>query len=191
MDHDRASECELTPRDPDAETRERLAIKMIQNARVPKQIPEEFDPLCASPEDLRRYGIPPRPNKETHPLYHAKWEEVLSRPLGVIVPKLTTQTKSPRPGYRPNPNRNGVQHNAGSWPWSGAVIGRPTGEFVDSVSASWTVPNVFPPHSAWNSSINNWNDGEWYCSVCTYPRVSSCGLFRIFWPATSFIFFSC
>jgi hypothetical protein len=46
------------------------------------------------------------------------------------------------------------------------VLTHPPGEFIDSVSASWTVPNVFPPGAAWNNTTNNWNDREWYSSIC-------------------------
>jgi hypothetical protein len=149
----------------DDDSRHQLALKMIQKARLPQAMPEGFNPLLASSADLRRYGIPPRPNKDSHPLYHAKWVDLLSRPLGVVVPTLTTEGKTMRPPRRPDPTRKTIHPNASGWPWSGAVLTHPPSEFIDSVSASWTVPNVFPPASAWNNAANNWNDGEWYSSI--------------------------
>ena len=114
----------------DDETRHQLALKMIQHTRLPQVIPEGFNSLLASSADLRPYGIPPRLNKETHPLYHTKWEDVLSRPLGVIVSTLTTKRKPIRPPHRSNPNKKIVHPNASGWPWSGAVHPIPQANYL-------------------------------------------------------------
>jgi Peptidase A4 family len=147
----------------DNETRDSLATKMIQNSHRYPLPPDGFNPLLASHAELRHYGIPTRPSRESHPLYRAKWEDILSRPLRVIEPILTVKKSYSRPPHRQSLRHDTTNTNATGWPWGGAVLPRPAGEFIDSVSASWTVPNAWPPASAWNGT--NWNSGYWQCAV--------------------------
>jgi hypothetical protein len=48
--------------------------------------PDGFDPRAASPLELLRYGLPPRPDPAVRPELAAVWDEVFSRKLSYITP---------------------------------------------------------------------------------------------------------
>ena len=48
--------------------------------------PDGFDPRAASALELRRYGLPPRPDPAVRPELAAVWDEVFSRTLRYITP---------------------------------------------------------------------------------------------------------
>ncbi len=41
--------------------------------------PADFDPNTASPEELIKYGFPPRPGEKADPALRAAWERISSR----------------------------------------------------------------------------------------------------------------
>jgi hypothetical protein len=48
--------------------------------------PATFEPRAASPHELRRYGLPQRPDPAIRPQLTARWDEVFSRKLTYITP---------------------------------------------------------------------------------------------------------
>src|SRR5437764_14332012 len=99
--------------------------------------------------------------KEHPSAISAKWVDALSGPPGTVLPALTTKRNIIRPSHCLGPTRKTIYPNVSGRPRSGAVLANLQGESIDSVSASWTGPNVFPPASAWNNASNNWSDGQW------------------------------
>jgi hypothetical protein len=141
---------------PDSATQEPNTVKNPFEIQPP---PKDFNPLLASNKDLLKHGFPPRPNKDTHPLYFAKWERILSKPIHFVTPTLIRMNQA-----RSSPSRAG-HANSSNHNWSGAVLENPpAGEKFDSVSASWTVPTAYPLESAWNGKT--YNDGYWQ-ACCT------------------------
>jgi len=51
--------------------------------------PGGFDPGAASALELRRYGLPQRPDPGVRPDLAARWDAVFSRPLRYITPEFT------------------------------------------------------------------------------------------------------
>jgi len=70
----------------DPETRLDLTKKLLDSIRIPQTPPENFDPLQASDEALKLYGLPPRPNKTTQPRRFAKWERLMAQPFKFVSP---------------------------------------------------------------------------------------------------------
>ena len=127
----------------DNDSRHHLMPKTIQKVRLVQATPKALTPhlqdlaifdAMESLHDLKRHpsAIP------------AKWVDALSRPLGAVVPALTTKRKITRLCHRPDPARKSIYPNACGWPWSGAMLTHLLGELIDLVSASWTVPQRTP-----------------------------------------------
>ncbi len=148
--------------------------------------PEGFSALTASEPELRSYGLPPRPDPNTHPDLAALWDSFAARPLRFVRPPLV-----PLADHAPSELRNyqerlelpadlpmkrdiiaGLRQRgiplcwflpATSTNWSGAVAYRPSTEPLVTVSGQWIVPSVSPPQSAWNGKA--YNDGTYKCAV--------------------------
>jgi hypothetical protein len=143
---------------------------IVENLFKAETPPKGFNPLQASNKDLFRYGYPPRPNKETNPLYYAKWEKHLSRPIRFIKPTLKRGPTNLKTNFRKPDSTQRGDANSSNYNWSGAVLTNPpSGQYFDSVSASWIVPTAWPPDSAWNGKT--YNDGHW--QVRHYPETGS------------------
>ena len=93
--------------------------------------PDGFDPRAASPLELRRYGLPPRPDPAVRPELAAVWDEVFSRTLSYITP-VFQPVEELVPGIsradRPRPDANGTNGT-----WSGTVTHAPAGETFEWV----------------------------------------------------------
>jgi len=140
----------------DDDTRSVLSQKILQNLRPTSEKPKDFDPFKASNSDLVKYGLPARPDESKRPHHYQKWKRFMNRPAHYAAPNISVL----KTGRRPAANKGNASANATSSNWSGAVVlTPPTGETFTSVSASWVVPNAWPPLSAWNGS--GWNDGSW------------------------------
>jgi hypothetical protein len=125
-----------------------VARKSLHDHELP---PAGFNFATASDRDRVRYGFPPEPDRQTQPQLWAKWERNLSRPWRRVVPE-----------YELQPARF-IRHglpvaNANSSNWSGAVATPPAGDTFDTVSATWIVPDAYPPPSDQNGS-GRYNDG--------------------------------
>jgi Peptidase A4 family len=116
--------------------------------------PGGFDPRAASPLELRRYGLPQRPDPAVGPELAARWDEVFSRKLSYITP-VFQQAEELVPGVsradRPRPDANGTNGT-----WSGAVAHAPAGETFEWVFGTWNVPDVEP---------GGQGPGSWYAAT--------------------------
>ena len=113
--------------------------------------PDGFDPRAASQLELRRYGLPPRPDPGVRPELAAVWDEVFSRKLSYITPvfqPVEELVPGIRRADRPRPDANGTNGT-----WSGTVAHAPAGEAFEWVFGTWNVPEVEPggdgPGSWW------------------------------------------
>lgn len=163
----------------------------LKRLRVFRPPPAKFNPLKASKRELTLYGLPHPPDPKTHPRQAKLWRMHLSDRPEVVVPELQIRdgAVSPRgfPGDGPfvplqtHPflppadrryfTRPGEVSQVAKWllnaspqtssNWSGAAAPRPPTEPYNAVYASFAVPTVSPPPSAWNG--RGYNDGSWQC----------------------------
>jgi hypothetical protein len=120
--------------------------------------PLGFNPLTATNAELMKYGLPARPDKTALPKHSAVWERIMSRPLHVVAPKYQLNKTVHRP-------KSAADTNASNATWSGAVLSSPpSGQTFYSISASFIVPNAYPPPSA-RVSATTWQDGSYDCSI--------------------------
>jgi Peptidase A4 family len=120
---------------------ERKALTKDMLAKNPPVVvpPEGFDVSKASNTELVQNGLPPRPDKTTSPKLRAKWERIMSRPLKYIKPEFAVGDIVHFP----------IDNNSNNNIWSGAVIpSPPSGNTFKTISASWVVPNAYPPSGA-------------------------------------------
>jgi len=96
------------------------------------QPPEGFNPLTARPEDLARYGIPPKPDPDQQPALTRFWTEMYSLPLVFVAPP---SLESILPRMRREASLN----------WSGAYITPHNGQQFTEVHATWETPVVAAP----------------------------------------------
>src|SRR6266542_1867756 len=85
--------------------------------------PRSFDPATASASELRRYGLPPRPDSVEHPWAAAKWVRAF-RHYAVCEP-LTPKIQGMNHRHGPNRRtRKGTEAhvNSTSLNWSGSVL---------------------------------------------------------------------
>jgi Peptidase A4 family len=69
---------------------ETQADAALPHSRMFKLPPRDFDVRAASARDLLPYGIPRRPNPETHPVLAAKWSRLAAQQFEFIEPELQT-----------------------------------------------------------------------------------------------------
>src|SRR3954466_14676003 len=83
--------------------------------------PAGFNPRAASPLDLRRYGLPQRPDPTIRPKLTALWDEIFSRKLTYVTPAFRP-VQELLPGIerrgRPRQALMNVTHSF----WSGCVV---------------------------------------------------------------------
>lgn len=134
------------------------AEQILSSVHRPKLPPEGFNPLAATARELQLYGIPARPDPLTHPLLAAKWQRTMSRDIRMVSPELHVNRD-----FVPRPIRDHRRAPTASFDtsssWSGAYVLRPQAEPFTAVAASWIVPDVAPPPSAWTGS--GWTDGTY------------------------------
>ncbi len=116
--------------------------------------PAGFDPRTAPPQELRRYGLPQRPDASLRPQLAALWDKIFSRQLTYIVPtfrpleELLAGIKSRGPL---RPEITTVTHPF----WSGCVVHATSGQAFTWVLGQWNVPDVQPPPTTTGQ-------GTWY-----------------------------
>lgn len=105
--------------------------EVLAKLRHPAAIPAGFDALRAQNDELIRYGLPPRPDRDAMPRHLAKWERALSAPLRSAAPEFSITGVVHVPAQL-------IEDNTNSPTWSGAVVqSPPPGETFKSVSARW------------------------------------------------------
>ena len=114
--------------------------------------PEAFDPRTAQPRELRRYGLPQRPDAALRPELASRWDKIFASKLTYIAPSFQPIEKL-LPGIEPrgrlSPELVTVNHPF----WSGCVVHATLGQTFTWVQGEWTVPDVAPPISG---------QGNWY-----------------------------
>lgn len=115
--------------------------------------PAGFDPRTASPLDLRRYGLPQRPDPRTRPKLATLWEEVFSRKLTHITPTFRP-VQELLPGIKRRPPQQDLTTYTLPF-WSGCVVHAPANETFTWVLGQWNVPDVVP------AAPGNWYSLAW------------------------------
>ncbi len=105
--------------------------------------PEGFNPRTASPRELRRYGLPERPDPVRRPKLAALWDEIFARKLTYITPTFRPMQEL-LPGIErlrgPGKDMVTVTHST----WSGAVVHATGNQNFAWVVGRWNVPDVMP-----------------------------------------------
>jgi hypothetical protein len=133
--------------------------------RLFKTPPAGFDLRKASDRELAIHGLPRRPDPRTHPRLAARWESIAARPLQFVSPEFRIDPPFVRtaPALRASTMRGGLVYGISSQAWSGAFVNRQNSDPLDAVTATWTVPAVSPPLSAWNGHA--WPDAQYTCAT--------------------------
>src|SRR5271170_6309920 len=105
--------------------------------------PKGFDPRAASARDLRRYGLPQRPDPAIHPKLAARWDEIFSRKITYVTPTFRPlEELLPGVKRRGRPRRDSVTVTNPTW--SGAVVHATGGQTFTWVLGQWNVPDLAP-----------------------------------------------
>jgi hypothetical protein len=135
-----------------------------------KAPPPGFNPLRASDDDLRQFGLPHRPDARRHPAAARMWIRAMSRVKKFVTPSLSVKPKvihGPGPqeylrNLRKRPRTvadNVIVENDNSTIWSGLVVsGTEAGTTSYSqVWGTWVIPWVtVPPGGADNFVSSLW-----------------------------------
>jgi peptidase A4-like protein len=146
-----------TPRGPAVQKKQWTAARAAKRLAGHQLPPPGFDFAAGSEGDRAEYGFPAEPDRTTQPKLWAKWERNLHRPWRRVMP--TYDLQPARAVRRGSPAANNTFSN-----WSGAAATPPSGKGFATVSATWTVPDAYPPSSAWNGTGYNagfWNTLHW------------------------------
>ena len=111
-----------------------------------------FDPRSASPTELRRYGLPQRPDASIRPELAALWDEILSHELTYLTPTFQP-VEMLLPGIEPRGPLRLDLATVTNQTWSGCVVHAPPGQTFTWVFGQWNVPDVQPPTTG---------SGKWY-----------------------------
>ena len=111
-----------------------------------------FDPRSASPTELRRYGLPQRPDASIRPDLAALWDEILSHELTYLTPTFQP-VEMLLPGIEPRGPLRLDLAAVTNHTWSGCVVHAPPSQTFTWVLGQWNVPDVQPPTTG---------SGKWY-----------------------------
>lgn len=114
--------------------------------------PTDFNPRAASPLELRRYGLPQRPDPAIRPQLAARWDEIFSRKLTYITPSFRPMQELV-PGIERQRRQRQDLVTFTLPTWSGAVVHAAAGETFTWVLGQWNVPDVTPAAEG---------QGDWY-----------------------------
>jgi hypothetical protein len=106
--------------------------------------PAGFDPRTATPAQLRRHGLPQRPDPDARPDLADRWDRVFSRRLTYVRPELRPLHEV-LPGFQAPERRPVVQPEVRvtNSIWSGTVVhSADASQTFGWVSGTWTVPDV-------------------------------------------------
>jgi Peptidase A4 family len=103
--------------------------------------PKGFDPRTASARELRRYGLPQRPDPALHPKLAARWDEIFSRKITYVTPAFRPlEELLPGIERRARPRRDFVTVTNSTW--SGAVVHATGSQTFTWVLGQWNVPDL-------------------------------------------------
>jgi hypothetical protein len=105
--------------------------------------PKGFNPRTASARELRRYGLPQRPDPAIHPKLAARWDEIFSRKITYITPTFRPlEELLPGIKRRGRPRRD--LQTVTNPTWSGAVVHATGSQTFTWVLGQWNVPDLAP-----------------------------------------------
>jgi len=129
--------------------------------------PEDFDPLTASPRDLRRHGIlPRRPHAAREPKLYEEWARIVGklwRPSAFDIPvHFEPRPPSSLPRWIPVPLPGGELSHQNS-NWAGCVVASsPSGGPWVAAFATWTVPSISIPSALdWSVDPQELRSSSW------------------------------
>ena len=105
--------------------------------------PREFDPRTASARELRRYGLPQRPDPAMRPQLAARWDEIFSRKITYVTPTFRPLEEL-LPGVKPRGRLRQDLVTVPNSTWSGAVVHATGSQTFTWVLGQWNVPDVAP-----------------------------------------------
>jgi hypothetical protein len=151
---------------PDPATRLDSSQKLLDGARIPKAPPKGFNPLEGTNDELKSYGLPPKPDETAHPQRYAKWAKNLSKSLTFVSPtfKIIQDKRVPL-----SDSTEKVKDDATSGNWSGFVAtDLNSGSKYSVVEAEWIIPNAWPNSSGADGvylvanwvGIDGWGSGD-------------------------------
>lgn len=124
----------------DRATRVALAQKAIESIRVSPAPPVGFKPLEATPEELKLYGIPTKPDETAEPERYKEWSKHVSGTHTFVSPEFTIIERNTN---GPVQNASAPKNSAStSTNWSGVVNTTPPSGTWTSVAGYWNVPNA-------------------------------------------------
>ena len=126
--------------------------------------PRGFDPLTADAADLKRYGLPPRPDDPHH---LARYEHVAKRLQGKLNYIQPTFQRNDGKAHGPRKRLTGAPTET-STNWSGGVVFAPSGQSFNWVEGDWVIPDVDAPTENQWYYCANWIgiDGDGSNDVC-------------------------
>ncbi len=115
-----------------------MAVQHIDDAfRTYELPPEGFDPLTAPADQLRRYGLPRRPDPRSEPELTRLFQRAFSRPRSFLTPELVAD---PTIARLRSQRRAASEFTGGDW--GGAVVTTPSDQPPNLVYAQFAVPTV-------------------------------------------------
>jgi len=139
---------------PEPSTRLDLTKKLIAGAQIPKAPPKGFNPIEATPEELKSHGLPPKPDAKTDPERHARWSKHLSKPLTFVAPTFKIIEKERNPTAK---TQTKTTNSATSSNWSGVVVADPSpAKQYTAIEGEWIVPNAYPSAGNGNYDVSQW-----------------------------------
>jgi hypothetical protein len=105
--------------------------------------PKGFDPRTASARELRRYGLPQRPDPAMRPQLAARWDEIFSRKITYVTPTFRPLEEL-LPGVKPRGRLRQDLVTVPNSTWSGAVVHATGSQTFTWVLGQWNVPDVAP-----------------------------------------------
>jgi hypothetical protein len=114
-----------------------VSSALPKGARTFELPPDGFDPMTASAGELRRYGLPRRPDPDSEPQLARLYARAFSRPRRFVKPELVVDSRLDVI----NAKREG-KADFSSGDWGGAVVTTPASDPPNMVFAQFQVPTV-------------------------------------------------
>jgi len=160
--------------------------------------PAGFDPFASSHEELRRYGLPRRPDAQAEPVLRSLWDKAFSRQPIFIEAELEENTI-----WRSRPRGSSKDElGALAGDWIGALVdfGLPAPQPATFVYADWNVPAISAKPAESGSQtvgfwigLGGWNTGSLLqAGVCATLSGTSVDYFAVTewapasWKVTNF-----
>ena len=108
--------------------------------------PENFDPLTASKEELKHFGLPLEPDPDRQPALHAFWRRMYKPPLEFAPVKFAFKNIARLTTVNHRQRALGLRTRRQTSPnWSGAYIKPRDGQVFTAIWGQWQVPTPSVP----------------------------------------------